>query len=170
MVDYKISPLEVQNQGITFPDWIGILTLCFAPLIAHVLSGAPRPSYLSPTRPTWHDQLTHYNPTSILWRYAAITDRRIRACIVIFQSYLSPPSPLTNVDISSDDCSGILTRRPQATPCFGQRLVGMALRGWPFSHAPSPSDSQSIPVSPFFLPTCFGLSLSRRREPRPCTP
>jgi hypothetical protein len=34
---------------------------------------------LAPRRPKWYDRLCHYNPTSIIWRYAAITDRRLRA-------------------------------------------------------------------------------------------
>ncbi|KAI1865494.1 uncharacterized protein JN550_008251 [Neoarthrinium moseri] len=56
-----------------------MFTLGLAPLIAHILSGAPQPSYLTNSRPKWHDVLCHYNPASILWRYAAIADRRIRS-------------------------------------------------------------------------------------------
>ncbi|KAI1370547.1 hypothetical protein F4677DRAFT_457788 [Hypoxylon crocopeplum] len=72
-------PLALQSQGIAFEEWISLFTLCLAPLIAHIASGAPRPSYISRNRPRWHDRLCHFNPTSILFRYAAITDRRIRA-------------------------------------------------------------------------------------------
>jgi hypothetical protein len=33
---------------------------------------------LSGNRPHWFDRICHYNPTSILWRYFAILDRRLR--------------------------------------------------------------------------------------------
>jgi hypothetical protein len=68
-----------QSKDIEFSDWIFLFTLCLAPLIAHIVSGAPHPSCLSHHRPRWHDRLCHFNPVSIVWRYAAITDRRIRA-------------------------------------------------------------------------------------------
>jgi hypothetical protein len=74
-----IAPLQYNSSCITFTEWVSLFTLCLAPLIAHIISGAPSISYLSHTRPKWYDHLCHYNPTSILWRYAAITDRRIRA-------------------------------------------------------------------------------------------
>ncbi|RYC54006.1 hypothetical protein CHU98_g12202 [Xylaria longipes] len=74
-----IFPLTFQGHGISFPDWISLITLALAPLVAHVVGGAPQPSYLVTTRPKWHDRLVHYNPTSILWRYSAIIDRRLRA-------------------------------------------------------------------------------------------
>jgi hypothetical protein len=67
-----------QSSTINFGDWISLLTLCFAPLLAHVIAGAPRPVYLSHQRPSFHDRVCIYNPTSILWRYFAIADRRIR--------------------------------------------------------------------------------------------
>ncbi|KAL7619876.1 hypothetical protein AAE478_010422 [Parahypoxylon ruwenzoriense] len=72
-------PLAYQSQGIAFEEWISMFTLCLAPLIAHVVAGAPRPSFVSRNRPRWHDRICHFNPSSILFRYAAITDRRIRA-------------------------------------------------------------------------------------------
>jgi hypothetical protein len=67
-----------QSRDISFSDWISLITLCLAPLIAHLISGVPTPTYTCGTRPRWHDRITHYNPTSILWRYFAITDRRLR--------------------------------------------------------------------------------------------
>ncbi|PMD31304.1 hypothetical protein L207DRAFT_519558 [Hyaloscypha variabilis F] len=67
------------SHGLTFNDWLSLLTLCLAPLIAHIVAGVPPPTYLHSRRPTWHDRICHYNPTSILWRYLAITDRRVRA-------------------------------------------------------------------------------------------
>ncbi|KAH6648441.1 hypothetical protein BKA67DRAFT_661416 [Truncatella angustata] len=75
----KIYPLTFQSRGISFPEWVSLFTLALAPLIAHIIAGAPEPSYLCKRRPKWHERISHYNPTSILWRYAAIADRRIRA-------------------------------------------------------------------------------------------
>jgi hypothetical protein len=75
-----ILPLTYQNRDISFPDWVSLITLCLAPLVAHVAAGAPWPSHLTRCRPPrWHDLICHYNPTSILWRYFAIADRRLRA-------------------------------------------------------------------------------------------
>ena len=75
-----IYPFNYQSSKISFSDWISLITLCLAPLAAHVAAGAPQPSYLTRSRaPKWHDRICHYNPTSILWRYFAITDRRLRA-------------------------------------------------------------------------------------------
>ncbi|GKU04898.1 hypothetical protein FLAG1_06512 [Fusarium langsethiae] len=74
-----IFPLVYQSQDIDSTDWISLLTLCLAPLIAHIIAGTPSPVSLHQSRPRWHEQICHYNPTSILWRYAAIADRRIRA-------------------------------------------------------------------------------------------
>jgi hypothetical protein len=68
-----------QSNGISFVDFISLLTLCFAPLIAHVMAGVPEPTVLCAKPPSWTERLVHYNPTSILWRYISITDRRIRA-------------------------------------------------------------------------------------------
>jgi hypothetical protein len=65
--------------GAGFGEWISLLTLCLAPLIAHVVAGVPAPVYLHERRPAWHDRICHYNPTSVIWRYFAITDRRLRA-------------------------------------------------------------------------------------------
>ncbi|KAL2689083.1 hypothetical protein Neosp_003135 [[Neocosmospora] mangrovei] len=72
-------PLRVQNQEISFFEWVTLLTLCLTPLVAHVLVGVPSPTILDDNRPTWYHRICHYNPTSILWRYAIIADRRIRA-------------------------------------------------------------------------------------------
>lgn len=68
-----------QSQSISFPDWVTLLTVCLAPLVAHLVAGAPKVVYLHDTKPPWHETIVHYNPTSIIWRYFAITDRRIRA-------------------------------------------------------------------------------------------
>ncbi|KAH6660369.1 hypothetical protein BKA67DRAFT_49621 [Truncatella angustata] len=76
---YIILPFHWGSRDVYISDWIALFTLGLAPLVAHILSGAPRPSYLHHDRPQWHDVICHYNPASILWRYAAITDRRIRS-------------------------------------------------------------------------------------------
>ncbi|KAL1862991.1 hypothetical protein Daus18300_008146 [Diaporthe australafricana] len=76
---FKVLPLLLQSEGIDFADWVSLITLGLAPLIAHLAAGAPQPSYLTSTHPRWHDRICHYIPTSIVWRYAAITDRRIRS-------------------------------------------------------------------------------------------
>jgi len=75
----NVSPLTFQSGGITIAQWMSLATLCLAPLIAHIIAGAPEPTYLSRRRPKWHERMCIYSPLSILWRYAAITDRRIRA-------------------------------------------------------------------------------------------
>lgn len=76
---YTILPLHWGSRDIILADWIALFTLGLAPLVAHIISGAPRPSCLYHRRPKWHDHLCTYNPVSICWRYAAIADRRIRS-------------------------------------------------------------------------------------------
>jgi hypothetical protein len=66
------------QSNINFNDWISNLTLCLAPLFVHLLAGVPSPVYLCRNRPRWHDYLGHLNPTSIIWRYFAVADRRAR--------------------------------------------------------------------------------------------
>ncbi|KAJ1323460.1 hypothetical protein MN608_11615 [Microdochium nivale] len=80
-----IHPLNTpsqRDQDIPFSEWVTLLTVALAPLVAHIAAGTPYPSVLSLRycqRPRWHDSICLYNPTSIFWRYAAIADRRIRA-------------------------------------------------------------------------------------------
>jgi hypothetical protein len=74
-----ILPIKIQSKELTFNDWITLFTLCLAPLLAHILSGVPKIVYLAKNKPDWHHQLGLYNPTTILWRYFAIADRRMRA-------------------------------------------------------------------------------------------
>lgn len=74
---YTVLPLHWGSRDIWLADWIALLTIGLAPLIVHILSGAPQPSYICHERPKWHDRICTLNPISILWRYAAITDRRI---------------------------------------------------------------------------------------------
>ncbi|KAJ3579989.1 hypothetical protein NPX13_g581 [Xylaria arbuscula] len=78
MPHYIITPIHT-GDGLSFPDWVTLLTLSFAPLIAHIVAGAPRPSYLCNKRPRWDERICHYNPTSIIWRYYSILDRRLRS-------------------------------------------------------------------------------------------
>ncbi|OTB00917.1 hypothetical protein M426DRAFT_15021 [Hypoxylon sp. CI-4A] len=76
---FWVYPLRYQSGSITFTEWISLFTLALAPLIAHIAAGCPAPSYLTPTPPKWHERIALFNPTSILWRYAMIADRRIPA-------------------------------------------------------------------------------------------
>ncbi|KAF1911089.1 hypothetical protein BDU57DRAFT_109803 [Ampelomyces quisqualis] len=75
----SIKPLEYRAGCTTFAEWVTLFTLCLAPLIAHIISGTVPASHLAHGRPKWHDSICHYNPTSIVWRYAALVDRRLRA-------------------------------------------------------------------------------------------
>ncbi|KAI0547218.1 hypothetical protein F4679DRAFT_555199 [Xylaria curta] len=80
MVTIIFDPLSYQSYSIGFSDWISLLTLSLAPLIAHIIAGCPSTSLISSNEnPRWHQNICHYNPTSILWRYGLIVDRRIRA-------------------------------------------------------------------------------------------
>lgn len=68
-----------QSQNIPFSDWISLFTVCLAPLLAHIMSGAPEPIVLTDTPPHWSDRLYLWNPMTITWRYFIIVDRRVRA-------------------------------------------------------------------------------------------
>jgi len=72
-----------QSQNIPYTTWFEFFTLCLAPLIAHIFAGVEGPTIIgslpNPKPPTWHDRLTSYNPISVLWRWLAIADRRVRA-------------------------------------------------------------------------------------------
>ncbi|KAI9779090.1 MAG: hypothetical protein M1839_007756 [Geoglossum umbratile] len=70
-----------QSQHIGVTDWFEMLTLCLAPLIAHIAGGAPAATYFGTDaqKPSWAARLPHFNPASIIWRYMAIADRRMRA-------------------------------------------------------------------------------------------
>jgi hypothetical protein len=60
-------------------SFISLWTLSLTPLISHVITGVPQRVYLVQASPNLMDRLVLWNPTSILWRYFAIFDRRIRA-------------------------------------------------------------------------------------------
>jgi hypothetical protein len=66
-----------QSQQLTRIEWVTLVTLCLAPLVAHLLAGVPRVIYLHNTMPRWHDTMVLYNPTTIIWRYFATTERSI---------------------------------------------------------------------------------------------
>jgi hypothetical protein len=70
-----------QYHHLGFSEFISLLTLCLAPLMAHIFVGAPQPVILYHPEPSWSQKILHFNPTSIYWRYYAITLRRARASI-----------------------------------------------------------------------------------------
>jgi hypothetical protein len=72
----------LQSQHIPYQSWFGYFTLCFAPLIAHLVGGV-KPPVVIPSHsksPSWWAYLPHFNPISVIWRWYAIADRRLRAC------------------------------------------------------------------------------------------
>jgi hypothetical protein len=73
--------LSYQSKGISFSDWVSLFTLCLTPLAVHVIAGTPDVVCLYYARKhlNWHQRFSQYNPTTIVWRYFAIADRRIRA-------------------------------------------------------------------------------------------
>lgn len=70
---------NIQAGSVRLEDWLSLLTLCLAPLLVHIIVGVPHPVYLHDPSPKWHDRIVHYNPTSIVWRYFVIADRRLRS-------------------------------------------------------------------------------------------
>jgi hypothetical protein len=79
-----------QSHALKVTTWFDYITVCFAPLVAHVAAGVSpiTPFSSSPcdpcassssSLPSWTARLPHFNPISILWRYYAIADRRFRA-------------------------------------------------------------------------------------------
>lgn len=54
-----IHSLQYQSYDIPFAKWVSLLTLSLAPLIAHIIAGAPRAFYLCKRRPKWHERLVH---------------------------------------------------------------------------------------------------------------
>lgn len=64
---------------LTLVEWITLLTVCLAPLITHIAFGYGNVVLLMDQHPRLLDRLTQFNPITIIWRYYAIVDRRIRA-------------------------------------------------------------------------------------------
>ncbi|XTI87959.1 hypothetical protein V2W45_1237556, partial [Cenococcum geophilum] len=54
---------------INVSEWLSIFTLCLAPLVTHILVGAPDLIVLRNPQPRWTDRVRHFNPTSIYWIY-----------------------------------------------------------------------------------------------------
>lgn len=81
MLSEYLFPLAYQSGNISFSDWVTLFTLCLTPLVVHVIAGTPSVVYISSTNKKidWHHRISQYNPTTILWRYFAIADRRVRA-------------------------------------------------------------------------------------------
>ena len=67
------------SETPSFDSFISLWTLSLAPLVAHIVSGVPQRVHLAHGKPTLMERLVHWNPTSILWRYSVILDRRVRA-------------------------------------------------------------------------------------------
>jgi hypothetical protein len=81
---YSATPIVLftpQSQHILFQNWFDYITLCFAPLIAHIVGGVSSPIVIPSDSkpPSWSACLPHYNPISVVWRWYAIADRRFRA-------------------------------------------------------------------------------------------
>ncbi|KAK2630056.1 hypothetical protein QTJ16_000876 [Diplocarpon rosae] len=76
-----VLPISYQASDITFSEWVSVFTLCLTPLLAHIIAGTPDVVCLDVPRTnfSWLQKICHYNPTTIIWRYFAIADRRIRA-------------------------------------------------------------------------------------------
>jgi hypothetical protein len=74
----SICPIQYQSRTLSLYQWFNIFTLCLTPLAVHIAGGVPSPIILSGTKPHWTNRITLFNPISILWRYYAILDRRIR--------------------------------------------------------------------------------------------
>ena len=76
---FVIVPFSFRSGSISFNDWVSLLTLCFAPLVAHIIAGRPEPIIQHKDKgPQWLDHFVLYNPTTILFRYCAIASRRLR--------------------------------------------------------------------------------------------
>jgi hypothetical protein len=76
----KRLKVNYQSHNIPFSEWLAQLTLCFTPFAAHLLTGVP-PFVRTPGAkpPSLWNQIAFFHPITIVWRYAMIADRRIRA-------------------------------------------------------------------------------------------
>src|SRR5436190_15830347 len=74
-----VLPLRPNARNTPIGEWLNMITLCLAPLATHIIFGVGKHVVLSGQHPRWTDKLPHFNPVSILWRYFAIADRRLRA-------------------------------------------------------------------------------------------
>ena len=74
----NVSPLTFQSGGIAVSQCMSLATLCLAPLIAHIITGVPEPTYFSRRRPKWHENvhlLASLYPLAVR-RYDRWTDSR----------------------------------------------------------------------------------------------
>ncbi|KAH8747697.1 hypothetical protein BGZ57DRAFT_835812 [Hyaloscypha finlandica] len=78
-----ICPFDYISTSVPAAQWLSLLTACLAPLVIHIAAGVPSPTIIggneSLEKPPWSERLPHFNPSSILWRYYAIADRRWRS-------------------------------------------------------------------------------------------
>ncbi|XTI88178.1 hypothetical protein V2W45_1394607 [Cenococcum geophilum] len=56
-----------------------MFSLCLAPLVTHIAFSLAKQVIIGSKGLTWRDQISLFNPVSIVWRYHAIADRRRRA-------------------------------------------------------------------------------------------
>ncbi|KAI9856325.1 MAG: hypothetical protein M1813_009161 [Trichoglossum hirsutum] len=75
----QVVPLSIRTNIADVNGWFNLITLCIAPLATHIVFGLAEPVVLAGRHPPWTERLPLFNPASIVWRYFAITDRRIRA-------------------------------------------------------------------------------------------
>ena len=74
----SICPIQYQSGTLSPYQWFNIFTLCLTPLAVHIAGGVPSPISISGQKLHWTNRIALFNPISILWRYSAILDRRIR--------------------------------------------------------------------------------------------
>ncbi len=73
-------PIQFHFQSQTIPayEWLELITLCLTPYATHILVGLAPSVVTSLPPPPWHKWINLYNPTTILWRYLMVADRRVR--------------------------------------------------------------------------------------------
>jgi hypothetical protein len=80
---FRICPFNYFPPSVPAAQWLNLFTACLAPLVVHIAAGVPSPTIIggrgSLEKPAWSERLPHFNPVSILWRYYAIADRRLRS-------------------------------------------------------------------------------------------
>jgi len=73
-----LSGIRVQSQNNPLSEWLAQMTLCFAPLVTHFFIGLPIMVNQTTRRIPWRCVAPLLHPTTILWRYMTILDRRLR--------------------------------------------------------------------------------------------
>jgi hypothetical protein len=113
--------ISYNSQSITFSEWVSLITLCVAPITVHLWAGMPRIALLSEPKPGWMDKLVHLNPTSIFWRYYAITARRVRSSVPLKPTELAASNTAfwvegrkwTSSEAMMEESKAYITRRPE---------------------------------------------------------